>query len=91
MIKLADFGLAKSFEKASSHHTPGVVTRYYRAPEVLFGSTSYDESIDMWSLGCIFAELIIKAPLFGGTTDIDMLGRIFTVRGTPNVRISPSN
>ncbi|KAI7989354.1 Cyclin-dependent kinase F-1 [Camellia lanceoleosa] len=58
-----------------------VGTRWFRAPELLFGSTKYGPEIDLWSLGCIFAELFSLEPFFPGTSDIDQLGRIFSVLG----------
>lgn len=61
--------------------TSCVGTRWFRAPELLYGSTRYGPEIDLWSLGCIFAELFSLEPLFPGTSDIDQLGRIFSVLG----------
>uniref|UniRef100_A0A1D1YLF6 Cyclin-dependent kinase F-1 n=1 Tax=Anthurium amnicola TaxID=1678845 RepID=A0A1D1YLF6_9ARAE len=61
--------------------TSCVGTRWFRAPELLYGSTSYGEEIDLWSLGCIFAELLTLEPLFPGTSDIDQLGKIINVLG----------
>ena len=63
------------------------MTRHYRAPELLFGAKYYGPAIDMWSAGCILGELLLKTTLFPGTTDIDQLAKIFTVRGTPNVNL----
>ena len=79
-LKLIDFGLAKP--TVTTTHTPGVITRYYRPPEVLFGDKHYTQAVDLWSVGCIMAELCCRTPIFPGTTDIDQLGKIFTVRGT---------
>lgn len=61
--------------------TSCVGTRWYRAPELLYGSTKYGQEIDLWSMGCIFAELFSLEPIFPGTSDIDQLGRIFSVLG----------
>ncbi|KAK1289510.1 Cyclin-dependent kinase F-1 [Acorus calamus] len=61
--------------------TSCVGTRWFRAPELLYGSTDYGQEIDLWSLGCIFAELLSLEPLFPGTSDIDQLSRIITVLG----------
>lgn len=61
--------------------TSCVGTRWFRAPELLYGSTNYGVEIDLWSLGCIFAELFSLEPLFPGTSDIDQLARIFNVLG----------
>ncbi|KAA8534953.1 hypothetical protein F0562_029956 [Nyssa sinensis] len=64
--------------------TSCVGTRWFRAPELLFGSTNYGPEIDLWSLGCIFAELFSLEPLFPGSSDIDQMGRIFSVLGNLN-------
>lgn len=61
--------------------TSCVGTRWFRAPELLYGSTNYGVEVDLWSLGCIFAELFSLEPLFPGTSDIDQLSRIFNVLG----------
>jgi len=80
---LTDFGLTRQLPSPGKEMTTGVVTRWYRAPELLFGSSMYGPKIDIWALGCLFVELFIRKPLFPGTSDIDQLGRIFSVRGTP--------
>lgn len=61
--------------------TSCVGTRWYKAPELLYGSTDYGQEIDLWSLGCIFSELLSLQPLFPGTSDIDQLGKILNVFG----------
>ncbi|KAJ8267527.1 hypothetical protein COCON_G00126990 [Conger conger] len=82
-IKLADFGLARiySFQMAL---TSVVVTLWYRAPEVLLQS-SYATPVDLWSVGCIFAEMFRRRPLFRGNSDVDQLGKIFDVLGVPSM------
>ena len=65
-LKLADFGLARAFGVPLRSYTHEVVTLWYRAPEVLLGSKLYSTGVDMWSVGCIFAEMANKAPLFPG-------------------------
>jgi len=82
-IKLADFGLARVFGVPVSTYTHEVVTLWYRAPEILLGSQSYTESVDTWSLGCIFSEMMTWRPLFPGDSEIDQLFRIFRSLGTP--------
>lgn len=69
--------------------TSCVGTRWFRAPELLYGSTDYGLEIDLWSLGCIFAELFTLEPLFPGTADIDQLGRIFSVLGNLTEEVWP--
>ncbi|KAG9295146.1 hypothetical protein G9A89_006127 [Geosiphon pyriformis] len=83
-LKLADFGLARAIGIPLRTLTHEVVTLWYRAPEILLGSRAYALGIDMWSVGCIFAEMIKKYPLFPGESEIDELLRIFRLLGTPN-------
>jgi serine/threonine protein kinase len=61
-----------------------ICSRYYRAPELIFGSTEYTTAIDVWSLGCVFAELLLGAPLFPGDSGVDQLVEIIKVLGTPS-------
>jgi cell division cycle 2-like protein len=63
---------------------------WYRAPELLLGAKEYCTAIDMWSLGCIMAELLTKKALFNGKTEIDQLNQIFRMLGTPNDEIWPN-
>jgi len=72
-LKLADIGLARAY----------CVPLWYRAPEVLLGSKEYAASLDIWSVGCIFAEMVTKRPLFPGDSEIDQIFRIFRTLGTP--------
>lgn len=83
VIKLADFGLARAFIIPVRPYTHEVVTLWYRAPEVLLGCPRYATPVDMWSVGCIFAEMATKRPLFIGDSEIDQLFRIFRTMGTP--------
>lgn len=76
-LKLADFGLARAFGIPLRTYTHEVVTLWYRAPEVLLGSRHYSTAIDMWSVGCIFAEMAMRSPLFPGDSEIDEIFRIF--------------
>jgi len=89
-LKLADFGLARIFGSPDRNFTHEVVTRWYRAPELLFGAKQYGTSIDIWSVGCIFAELMLRNPYLPGDSDIDQLGKIFAALGTPNEDIWPN-
>jgi cyclin-dependent kinase 7 len=66
VLKLADFGLARTHGSNDKKLTPAVVTSWYRAPELLFGATQYSVGIDMWAMGCVMAELILRTPLFPG-------------------------
>jgi serine/threonine protein kinase len=89
VLKLGDFGLARVLSHSSRRLTPQVSTRWYRSPEVLFGSKTYGFGTDMWSVGCVFAELLTLEPLFSGDNDIDQISRIFQCLGTPNEKIWP--
>nr|XP_027196322.1 cyclin-dependent kinase 1-like [Dermatophagoides pteronyssinus] len=82
-IKIADFGLARAFGIPVRQYTHEVVTLWYRAPEVLLGSQKYSTPVDIWSVACIFAEMLTKVPLFHGDSEIDQLFRIFRTLGTP--------
>ncbi|TCD60992.1 Cyclin-dependent kinase catalytic subunit [Steccherinum ochraceum] len=89
-LKLADFGLARAFGIPMRTYTHEVVTLWYRAPEVLLGSRHYSTAIDMWSVGCIFAEMVMRGhPLFPGDSEIDQIFKIFRVLGTPNEEVWP--
>ena len=80
---IADFGLARKYGDPLKPYTPTVVTLWYRAPELLLGSRIYGAALDVWSLGCIFAELVLKEPLLPGRGELDQIGLIFRLLGTP--------
>lgn len=82
-LKIADFGLARTFGTPLKTYTHEVVTLWYRAPEVLLGSKIYGLGIDMWSIGTIFYEMAHKKPLFYGDSEIGQIFKIFKVLGTP--------
>ncbi|XP_019398160.1 PREDICTED: cyclin-dependent kinase 3 isoform X3 [Crocodylus porosus] len=82
-IKLADFGLARAFGVPLRTYTHEVVTLWYRAPEILLGCKYYSTAVDIWSIGCIFAEMVTRKALFPGDSEIDQLFRIFRILGTP--------
>ncbi|KAF9229471.1 Pkinase-domain-containing protein [Gyrodon lividus] len=84
-IKVADFGLARRYGDpvGVGGLTQLVVTLWYRAPEILLGATKYSTAIDMWSVGCIFAELLSKEPLFQAKGEIELLSMIFKLLGPP--------
>ncbi|KAJ8530614.1 hypothetical protein K7X08_023495 [Anisodus acutangulus] len=85
VLKIADFGLANFL---SSRHkqplTSRVVTLWYRPPELLLGSTSYGLTVDLWSAGCVFAELFFGRPLLKGRTEVEQLHKIFKFCGSPS-------
>ncbi|KAL2332681.1 hypothetical protein Fmac_013894 [Flemingia macrophylla] len=88
-LKICDFGLARQYGSPLKPYTHLVVTLWYRAPELLLGTKQYSTAIDMWSLGCIMAELLSKEPLFNGKTELDQIDKIFRILGTPNEAIWP--
>ncbi|PKI38726.1 protein IMPAIRED IN BABA-INDUCED STERILITY 1-like isoform X1 [Punica granatum] len=81
ILKLGDFGLANIL--SSKQLTSRVVTLWYRPPELLMGSTSYGVSVDLWSVGCVFAELLFRKPLLKGRTEVEQLHKIFKLCGSP--------
>eukprot|EP00762_Andalucia_godoyi_P004163 ANDGO_06320.mRNA.1 Cyclin-dependent kinase D-1 len=83
-VRLGDFGLATTALPEKRAHTPQVASRWYRAPELLFGATEYSFEVDIWGAGCIFAELLRRCPLFRGDSDIDQLRCILSTLGTPS-------
>lgn len=82
-LKICDFGLARGYEETTTTLTEYVVTRWYRAPEVILNASHYTNALDVWSLGCIFAELLGRAPLFPGDDYLDQIKRTIAVLGTP--------
>ncbi|KAJ3017310.1 Cyclin-dependent kinase 20 [Thoreauomyces humboldtii] len=91
VLKLADFGLARvhravapvGVEAPQRPYSHQVATRWYRAPELLYGARMYDAGVDLWAVGCIFGELLNHSPLFPGQNDIDQLFCVLNVLGTP--------
>jgi glycogen synthase kinase 3 beta len=81
-LKLCDFGSAKVLVKGEPNISY-ICSRYYRAPELIFGATDYTSAIDVWSVGCVLAELMLGAPLFPGESGVDQLVEIIKVLGTP--------
>ncbi|KAL3696608.1 hypothetical protein R1sor_010684 [Riccia sorocarpa] len=82
-LKLADFGLARTFGGTLRTYTQEVVTLWYRAPELLLGTKDYSTPIDVWSVGCIFAEMVNQRGFFRGESEISQLITIFRKLGTP--------
>ncbi|PBL02596.1 Pkinase-domain-containing protein [Armillaria gallica] len=83
-LKLADFGLARFYQKRRrTDYTNRVITLWYRPPELLFGATVYGPEVDMWSAGCIMLELFTKKPVFQGNDEIHQLDVIYRILGTP--------
>jgi len=82
VLKLCDFGSAKMLVKGEPN-VSYICSRYYRAPELIFGATNYTTAIDVWSAGCVMAELLTGQPLFPGESGVDQLVEIIKVLGTP--------
>ncbi|XP_050552532.1 cyclin-dependent kinase 11B-like [Spodoptera frugiperda] len=89
ILKVADFGMAREYELNPRLYTPAVMTRWYRAPEILLLLKEYSYPVDMWSIGCIFAELVTLRPLFPGSSELDQMTKIFKTLGTPSDSIWP--
>jgi len=89
ILKIGDFGqsrlhLVSPGSKSKHNYTHRVATRWYRSPELLFGSRNYDQGVDLWAIGTIFGELINTTPLFPGISDIDQIYCVFKILGTPS-------
>mmetsp|Transcript_33697 Transcript_33697/g.80061 ORF Transcript_33697/g.80061 Transcript_33697/m.80061 type:complete len:361 (-) Transcript_33697:658-1740(-) len=90
LLKVADFGLARSLtalkksDEVASVLTDYVATRWYRAPEILLGSTCYTKAVDMWAVGCIIAEMFVGKPLIPGSSTMNQLECVLEVTGPPN-------
>lgn len=83
ILKLCDFGSAKKLIKGEPNISY-ICSRYYRAPELIFGATDYTTQVDVWSTGCVIAEMILGCPVFPGESASDQLVEIIKILGTPN-------
>ncbi|KHJ47515.1 kinase domain protein [Trichuris suis] len=88
-VKLADFGLARFSKIHCEKYSSKVVTLWYRAPELLLGEKQYTSYVDIWSMGCVFFEMVTLKPLFPGTSEIDQLFSMFRLLGTPDDSVWP--
>jgi cell division cycle 2-like protein len=89
-LKIADFGMARYVGDPPPKLTQLVVTLWYRSPELLLGAARYTSAIDMWSVGCIFGELLTREPLLQGRNEVDQLTKIFELCGVPTEDSWPS-
>jgi cell division cycle 2-like protein len=90
-LKVCDFGLARlQGSSETACYTPGVVSLWYRAPELLIGSRHYGPEVDMWAAGCLMGELCTRQPMFGGRSEMDQLRMIFDLRGAPSETSAPN-
>jgi len=83
-VKICDFGSSKFIDETSFKNTPYVVSRYYRAPELIFASNKYNEAIDIWAVGCIIFELLTRTPLSPGDTEGLQILEQSCILGTPS-------
>jgi serine/threonine protein kinase len=81
-LKLCDFGSAKQLVPGEPN-VSYICSRYYRAPELIFGNSNYTTAIDVWSVGCCIAELMLGQPIFPGESGVDQLVEIIKILGTP--------
>eukprot|EP00730_Choanoeca_flexa_P018117 TRINITY_DN8791_c0_g1_i3.p1 TRINITY_DN8791_c0_g1~~TRINITY_DN8791_c0_g1_i3.p1 ORF type:complete len:363 (+),score=65.56 TRINITY_DN8791_c0_g1_i3:34-1122(+) len=89
VLKIADMGLTRHHNEPANNMSPIVVTLWYRAPELLFGVKDYTNAIDLWSVGCIFAELLAHKPLFPAKSETALLELMIELLGTPHRGIWP--
>ncbi len=89
-LKIADFGMARYVGDPPPRLTQLVVTLWYRAPELLLGATEYGRAVDLWSVGCIFGELLTREPLLQGKNEVDELTKIFELCGVPTEETWPT-
>ena len=88
-VKICDFGLARTYGSPLRAYTQLVVTLWYRAPELLLDEGVYSPAIDVWSMGCIMAELLTRKPLFKGKSELELIDKVFAVLGTPTDEVWP--
>ncbi|KAI9037974.1 Pkinase-domain-containing protein [Aspergillus affinis] len=88
-LKIADFGMARYYGDPPPKLTQLVVTLWYRSPELLLGAEKYGTEVDMWSIGCIFGELLTKEPLLQGKNEVDQVSKIFALTGPPTSQSWP--
>jgi serine/threonine-protein kinase BUR1 len=89
-LKIADFGLARPFTVTTGRMTNMVVTRWYRPPELLMGTSEYGPAIDIWGVGCVFGEILKRRAILPGISDINQLELIWELLGTPSSKTWPS-
>lgn len=85
VFKIADFGMSRFIGSPNSKMTQNVVTSWFRPPEIFFGAQFYSFAVDIWSIGCIFAEMLLREPLFAGNSEMEVMQKIFLLLGVPDV------
>ena len=88
-LKITDFGLARGYGLPIKNFRNDVVSLWYRAPDILLGNENYERSVDMWSIGCIFAEMVLGTILFKGFSEKEQVRKIFEILGTPTEKTYP--
>jgi cell division cycle 2-like protein len=88
-LVVCDFGMARKYGSPLQQYTFEVITLWYRPLELLLGSRTYSTAVDMWSVGCIFAEILARKPLFPGEGEVDQITKICRVLGAPNENNMP--
>ena len=88
-LKITDFGLARGYGLPIKNFRNDVVSLWYRAPDILLGNENYERSVDMWSVGCIFAEMVLGTILFKGFSEKEQVRKIFEILGTPTEKTYP--
>jgi cell division cycle 2-like protein len=83
VLKVCDFGLARHYGEPCRPYSKNVITLWYRPPELIIGQKRYTESVDMWSVGCVFGEMLLRKPLFEGKSELHQLTVIFELTGVP--------
>ena len=83
-LVVCDFGMARKYDSPIAPYTKEVVTLWYRPPELLLGSPTYTVALDMWSVGCIFGEMLAGKPLLPGEGEVDQISKIFKLVGVPS-------
>jgi len=89
VLKITDFGLARGYGLPIKNFRDDVVSLWYRAPDILLGNEEYERSVDMWSIGCIFAEMVSGGIFFRGISEKNQIQKIFEILGTPNEKDYP--
>ena len=88
-LKITDFGLARGYGLPIKNFRNDVVSLWYRAPDILLGNEEYERSVDMWSIGCIFAEMVNGSIIFKGFSEKEQVRKIFEILGTPTEKTYP--
>ena len=88
-LKIADFGLAKQIDPYKQSYTPNLITRWFRAPEILLGDRNYGPAVDMWGVGCVLGEMFTKKPILMGSSDLHQLELVCQLCGTPDSQSMP--